>query len=328
MARRFPLSVLVVALSCVSAQAQFGFGGAGSTPQGDYLRGVGCAAAGMGLYNERTAVANQTNANTMILLNEYMASVAKQESLEYAAHRRAVRESIAENRKRIDDRIRNNPEALDVTNGDALNVKLWELLDPKVSDSASRYAEIPLDADFIRHIPFKLAEKGETFSMSRLSLKGKKKWAVAFQDPRFAAACRAYQRTVDNALELATDGKMNDAAILAIENAVADLNAALLATPHLLDPEHNAEAGEARAQLDNLQKTARLFMRLQIQQVLGDIDNYHGTTVDDFRLFMRRHKLVFARAETPDERTLYPQLYTALIEQHKKVIAPEDSSAK
>ena len=114
---------------------------------------------------------------------------------------------------------------------------------------------MPLDPDIIRRIPFKLAEKGETFSMSRLSLKGKKKWAVAFQDPRFAGACRAYQRAVDNALELAIDGKMKDGAIVAVENAVADLEAVLQATPHLLDPEHQAEAAEARKQLDNLQKT-------------------------------------------------------------------------
>ena len=38
--------------------------GAGSTPQGDYLRGVGIAAMGMGIYNEKTAIAKSINLDT------------------------------------------------------------------------------------------------------------------------------------------------------------------------------------------------------------------------------------------------------------------------
>ena len=49
--------------------------------------------------------------------------------------------------------------------------------------------------------------------MSRLSMKGKKKWAVALQDPTFKPYCDAYQRAVDKALDLAIDGKMTQAAI-------------------------------------------------------------------------------------------------------------------
>ena len=54
------LAVLaVLALFEGSTQAQFIT--AGSTPEGDYLRGVGIAGWGMGLYNLNTAQANSIN---------------------------------------------------------------------------------------------------------------------------------------------------------------------------------------------------------------------------------------------------------------------------
>ena len=53
--RRLLASLVVLGVLGCRAQAQFI--GAGSTPQGDYLRGAGIAAMGMGIYNEKTAIA-------------------------------------------------------------------------------------------------------------------------------------------------------------------------------------------------------------------------------------------------------------------------------
>ena len=69
MSRRILGALLIVSLTG-TAQAQYI--GAGSTPAGDYLRGVGIAAYGMGIYNERTAVANSINTETFIRWNEYV----------------------------------------------------------------------------------------------------------------------------------------------------------------------------------------------------------------------------------------------------------------
>jgi hypothetical protein len=319
MMRTFSVAMLALSLSGTSVRAQCSFIGFASTPEGDYLRGVGIAADGLGAYNEQTAVAGRINAQTFMMLNDYMLNLARNESLENAARRSAQRAKNAENYWKIQDRIHNNPEAIDVLNGSALNAKLWELLDPKVSASASRFNKVPLDPDIVRQIPFKLAEKGETFSMNRLLLKGRN-WAVAFRDPSFAALRHAYESAVDNALEIALDGKWKDSAIVEIENVVEELEVKVRSSPHLLAPEHQREASEAREQLGHLRKTARLFQTVKIQQVLEEIDSYHGTTVDDFRLFMQRHNLTFARAESPNERSLYPMLYTSLLEHRNKVI--------
>jgi len=301
---------------------------AGSTPQGDYLRGVGIAAYGLGTYNLNTAQADQINANTFILLNEYIWNVVKNENRENWLHRKQVLKARLEYRQKIQERIHDHPEALDVERGDALTAVLRDLLDPKVSDSASRYAQVPLDPDVIRRIPFKLDEKGETFSMDRLSLKTKKKWAVAFQDPQFTTLCQAYQRAVDNALDLAIESKMTQEAIDAVEKAVDHLEDKVRRTPYLLDPSNQRLGGEARLQLDNMRKTARLFKTHKIQLVFADIDKYSGTTVDELRLFMRKHNLTFAQADTPDERSLYPQLFTALVLQRDKSTLPGQAQEK
>jgi hypothetical protein len=316
---------LWAASALLAGGARTQYFGAGSTPVGDYLRGVGIAAAGMGIYNERTAVADRINAQTFILLNEYMWNVAKNENREAAEHRAEIRARNAENYKKLQERIHDHPEPLEVQNGDALNAALRDLLAPTISDSVSRYAKVPLDADVIRRIPFQLGEKGDKFSMARLLLKGNqnKKWSVAFQDPRFAGLRQAYERAVDDALELAIDGKMREEAIENVEKAVQDIEDRLKQTPYLLDPKNQRLYSEAKAQVDLLRLSARLFKTLKIQQVLGEIDSYAGTTVDELRLFMRRHNLTFAPADTPDERTLYPQVYTALVEHRRKSTGSE-----
>ncbi len=322
---RFAISVIVI-LASVQARAWAQppvYIAPGSTLEGDYLRGVGIAAWGMGLLNLNTAQADSINANTFMTLNEYMWNVVKNENRENWEHRKQVSASHSEARKKIQERIHDHPEALDVKRGDALTAILNDLLDPRVSESASRYAQVPLDAEVIRLIPFKLGEKGKAFSMSRLSLKAQKKWAVAFQDPAFATLRRDYQNAVDRALDLAIEGKMTQEAIDSVKKAVDNLEYKMTHTPHLLDPTNQKEIADAKDLVGNMRKTTEVFMIHKMQPIFAEIDNYSGTTVDDLRLFMRRHGLTFAEADTPDEKALYPQLYTALNEQRRKSIAAE-----
>ena len=316
MSRRIVCASLVLLLAGASAEAQVIF--AGSTPEGDYLRGVGVAAAGMGAYNEKTAVANQINAQTFIMLNEYIWGAYKQLMQENAEHRRAMLAKHAEAYRKIQERIRNNPDVIDEMKGDALNNQLRQLWDPKVHDSISRSFQVPIDPGLVRRIPFKLGEKGETFSMARLSLRSILKGAVAFQDPNLAPLCVDYQRTVENALDLAMENRMTDQTIKDIEDAFDRLEDKFMRTGHVLDPRHQLEFSEAKQQLDKMRRTPRLFQTASLQPIFKELDNYTGTTVDELKLFMRKHNLNFAPAETPDERDLYPRLYTALVEQRKK----------
>jgi hypothetical protein len=281
------------------------------------LRGAGIAAAGMGLYNQRTAIANSINLDTMIRWNEYMAAVANEQRREYVERRMYLSERNKEMNDKIEDRIKNHPEARDVLSGDALTAAMNELVDPKISESSFRYAEVPLSADMVRRIPFRLGERGENFSMHRLTVKGKGKWPVAFQDKRFATELKEFEKAVDEALEEAIEGKSQMSKIARIQRAVEELAQKL---DREIDPDTDRRAlNEAALQLKSLRTTARQFETQGVQQALGEIDKYSGTTVNDLRIFMRKYNLTFGRAETPEERKLYPELYEALQIQREKM---------
>ncbi len=122
-----------------------------------------------------------------------MAAVANEQRKEYVERRMYLSARNKEMNDKIEDRIKNHPEARDVLSGDALSAAMEQLMDPQISESSCRYAEVPLPVDMIRRIPFRLGERGENFSMNRLTIKGKGKWPVAFQDKRFATELKEFE---------------------------------------------------------------------------------------------------------------------------------------
>ena len=45
---------------------------------------------------------------------------------------------------------------------------------------------------------------------------------------------------------------------------------------------------------------------------MAELDRYTGKTVNDLRLFMLAHNLLFAAADSADERRLYNELYASI----------------
>jgi hypothetical protein len=308
-----------------SASAQFF--APGSTPEGDYLRGLGIAAWGMGSYNLNTAQAESINVDTFIRFNEYMAAVVKEMTREYIAKKLHDAAQRKEFFKQFRQHIIESPEAREVLNGEAMNAIIEKLLDPKIGESTFRVAEfqVPLPAEMIRHIPFALSEKGERFSMDRLSLKGKGKWTVALEDERFQREKKAYERALDKALEQAFDGKMQIASIDRVEEAADDLFRRL---DEVVGPSSDRLYIEAKERLNELKSAVRLLKTDKVERAIGEIDKYSGTTVNDLKLFMQKHNLRFAAAKTLEERRLFPDLYARLVQQRDKVSIPEAAPGK
>jgi len=308
-----------------TAQAQWwGMGGA-STLEGDYLRGVGFAAWGEGVYNLYTAQANSINTDTYIRWNEYVQDSYKLMSKEYNERNRATMAKSTETLNKRRERYRNNPHELDLMTGNALYMLLEELRSPKISESSFRSVSVPLPVDIIRKIPFKLNERNEKFSMERLSVRGKGKWPVALQGEAFDLWRKAYERAVDKALEQALEGKAELATIEKIAQAVADLRQRL---GEVVRADDQRAQSEALIRLDELESTVRQFKTHGVQMALAEIAVYSGTTVYDLKAFMQKYNLQFAEAKTPTERVLYLELYTRLKEQAEKfvnagAIAPE-----
>jgi hypothetical protein len=322
-----PLALL--ALMGSNAQAQMNFIGPGSTPQGDYLRGVGVAALGIGVGSHQMAIANSINADTAMRVNEYVYACLMNENRMNAEHRAAMAAQDKENYNKIRQRIDQHPEARDVRKGDALNAVLEQLNNPKIQESSSRSVTVPLSVDEVRRIPFKLGAKGvKRFSIARLTAKDKGKWPVAFQDNQFDRDRREFEKALDNALEQQYKGNMQLESIKAVQKTVDNLEYTL---EKVVGKIPDTLYFEARERLKEMEATVEMLKTHAIEQALGDLDRYAGTTVNDLRVFMLRHNLQFADAGTPDEKELFPQLYAKLGEQKDRVsvgLAVQDDPAK
>ena len=323
---RIALTAMLV-LVMVEAGALAQFITAGSTPEGDYLRGVGIAGWGMGLYNLNTAQANSINLDTEIRWYEYLAAVAKQQTREYVARIVADATKRKEFYKQYRERILNSPEARDVTSGEALNRVLEALQNANLGESSFRAErmKVNIPVDVVRHIPFKLGEKGEQFSMDRLSLKGKGKWPVALQDLRFEYVKKKYILALDKALEQAIDGRMQIPAIEEVDARADDLFRRL---DEVVPPNNDRLYLEAKDHLNDMKATVRLLKTTKIEQAIGEIDRYSGTTINELMMFMMTHGLRFAAAKTPQEKARYPELYALLREQLDKVKVPDGTPIK
>jgi hypothetical protein len=313
-------TIVMLALFAGAARAQYI--GAGSTPAGDYLRGLGIADWGMGQYNLSTAQANSINLDTGIRWNEYLAAVAQQQTREYVARIVADATKRKEFYKQNRDRLLNSPEARDVTNADALNGVLEELQNANLGDSTYRSDRIKviLPVDVIRHIPFRLGEKGEQFSMDRLSLKGRGKWPVALQGHQFDYVKKRYALALDKVLGQAIDGKMELQAINEFDATADDLYRRL---DEVVGPSNDRKYLEARERINELKLTVRTLTTTKVEVAIGEIDRYSGTTVNDLKMFMMSHDLRFAAAKTPGEKARYPEIYAYLKEQLDKVKIPD-----
>jgi hypothetical protein len=308
------------------ALAQFRGGGIGpgSTVQGDIARGQGILALGSGLYNYYTASADSINADTWMRLNEYVFQSVREASMR---ERKRLAERIAKNKENYNeliDRLTNNPEFKDVRRGDALNMLYEQLTNPQIAESSFRFAPVHLSGENIRNVPFLYAKEDATFSMQRLTARGQ--WPVGFRDERLAPERRAYERAVDNALELQIEGKLTTEAINAVEAAVYNLS---LGLDRVVPPSRDKVYLESKNFLRRLENTKELFKRKEIEQILGEIDKYAGTTVHDLVTFMKRNNLRFGVPdEIGDEQSLYTRLYASLRQQLDLVHVPESEPKK
>ena len=168
---RFAFILAAVLTAASEARAQYGYGrgyggygwgGWGSTPGSSMARGLGMMNMGRGMFNVDTAQAHSINLTTAERWNNAMYRAHAAAGNRYAAKEKKNREDINKADSEIQDRLRNHPNARDVTDGDALNVLLDVLLNPANADIALQQIKTPLRPDSIANIPFELASEGMT----------------------------------------------------------------------------------------------------------------------------------------------------------------------
>ena len=303
----------------------------GSTPQGDILRGQGQFLKGMAWYELNAARARELDVKTARELDQWNREVYEayqRELAASAARRRSVRnERLADAKRRVaerEQRLRTRPTVEDIQGGDALNALLVDLSDPGLSESAWRYAKVPLPESLaIPRLIFQFApRRGDKASQSltrslialgRLDVEGR--WTAYLAIDELARERLAYDRAYARVKAQSLEGKLTLGAILELDKAVEALDArARTAVPTA----RNFRAAAIQA-VDGIKKAAGMFDASTIgfaQEMIADTHTHRAQTVGELLAFMRKYRLLFAPADKrPEDAEQYLRLYRLLRQQ-------------
>ncbi len=317
----FVLSVAFMLSICPgTARAQYGYpggyGGCGwggwggaSTPGGSLARGMGMFGMGRGMYNVDTAQARSINTNTVMRFNEYAFQSQMKTNERYHKRLAAQRKQINQAYDQIQDRLRNHPSDLDITDGDALNVLLETLLNPTTADRAVQYIKTPLRADVIANIPFEVATEGMTACLDAMTMDGQ--WPLALREEAFRPEREAVRNAVLAALKEDDQGNLEPDTIAAVGTAVKNLKLKF----EKLVPQTRPDYVEAQASIKAMAGLTKMLYSPQMEKILAELDDYQGTTLGDLLGFMQAFNLRFAPANSYKQRLIYNKLYPMLAEQ-------------
>jgi len=321
--------VVVLAIVPVRAQAQFGYGyypggyagygwggwGGASTVQGSMARGLGYFYNGEGIFNRDTAIAQAVDANTVMRWNQYLYEAQlernRREQLRLARRRdrtTATGEAIAK-------RLREDPTAEDIASGNALNVVLDDLSDPRIHSSALRLATTPIKGSTVRSIPFVDASEAVTISMNQLVAKDES-WPPALRDDAFKTERDAYRRAINRAMEEDEEGDISPKTIRDVRTAVAALRVKAERTLRKPSREYIQAQGYIRA----LAGTSRMLENPNVEPILKELEKIENTTVGNLLGFMHSFNLRFGPATTPAQRAIYEELYPVLVNHRDRVV--------
>lgn len=324
--RPIAASALVLALFAFQetpAQAQWGYpggyggwgwGGWGATSlQGDMARGLGVYAAGAGVYNQQTAVANSINTDTVMRWNQYVYESQMEANRIYQATQARRRAENKESFEQIRDRIRNNPTPNDVYRGDALNACLDEINNPRVYAKALAAGKVAIPSQSVRNIPFQYAAAAITVSIHQLTKEGPPKSLMTPEFEEDRTQIKALGQQLRAQIE---EGKNPDSETI---NKILELiNQAEVKADKLL-PRNSRERNEADKYLKALHGLIAMLQTPAMDVILSGVEKRPETTLAELLGFMNAFNLRFGVASTPTQKLVYDSLYPQLVELRNEV---------
>ena len=310
------IGVIALTLAGGSAEAQFygggywgggygGYGGAGSTAQGSILQGAGMAAMGMGRYNVETAQARSINSDTAMRWNQYMYQSSVESSRVYLANK-ARRESQEKGDiSAIKNRLRNNPNSVDIADGSALNSALTELNNPNVFSKAVYYGgKMKLGGESIRNIPFQYASAGISTSVHQLTHGGapeamkKREEFIPYRDKLKAIAAEIRKEAEESGSPKPETIKKGKDEIMALKAKVEEVF-----------PQSSQERRDCLKFIKSLYGLASMLETPAINVLLAGVEKRPEATVGDLLGFMSAYNLRFGASDTNPQRQVYLMLY-------------------
>jgi hypothetical protein len=287
----------------------YGWGGWGGaqTPGSSMARGMGAYAAGAGYYNQQTAVARSINADTAMRYNQYMYESNEEANRKHAAKLAGDKaENIAAYDK-TQARLRNNPDRHDVYMGDALNVAVQEIEDPRVYTKTLEGAKTKIGGEAIRNIPFRYAPGAITVSIQNL-IKGDPPTALMgseFEDDR--AAFKGLGQEIRKDFET---GETPDPET--VKKALVIIIAAEAKADRIL-PRNTKDRDEVDKYLKALHGLLGMLQTPALEILLAGVEKHPDATVGQLLSFMSAYNLRFGEATTPRQKQVYDALYPQLV---------------
>jgi hypothetical protein len=303
--------ILILSMTNQDARAQWGYGGWGwggwgSSLQSSALHGAGYYAMGAGIYNYDTALANNINGQTAIMMNNAWAQAQREDNMIH--HMRVVQDAARDRtlyNQRMQD-MRDKPGRREIENGDALNLAVQDLSDPRLGSSALRAATASVPAALIADVPFQNASERVTFMLNEL--RAAAKWPKAFDEPRFASDKKLFDDIVARIRKEDVEGDVSPKTLREAKQLIKNLNAKLAAEP-LQDEDDQAAVTKF---LNACTAMVGLLEKPDVRAALAQLRNVKDTSLGNLLGFMHAFNLRFGAATTLKERQAYQQLFAIL----------------
>ena len=307
------------------------------TVPGDAARGQGSYLNGLGWYNLNTAKANSINVDATIRWKRDLRQiqldrwdlVANQNARKAAGKKLKIEEVRHQQLVRL-RQLRIEPTAADVETGDALNVLLYDLTDPDISQESwsntSQAVKLP-EGMSVKDLVFRFTSlKGSSatsaalskgvIALSRLAVAGDK-WPTPLQVPEIQKERAAYEAAYAKVRDQILAGQFDLKAVQAMDRSLDALNEKVKTAV----PAERGFRTEAAKFVSDLKDSTRMFDAATVdyaREILNDTKDHDATTVAEQVAFMLKYRLQFASAErSPGAREIYTPLFEKLKEQHK-----------
>ncbi len=247
--------------------------------------------AGAGIYNRNTAdgAIDERDHQHALELVHIPRPAGCQSALPRPATSTASRTNKAYDE--IQDRLRKNPNTLDITDGDALNVLLDVLLNPATADQSLQLIKTPLRAEVIANIPFEVATECITVCLASMTTDGE--WPLQLRGELFRPEREALQKAIQNALKEDETGNLEPETIDAVQKAITNLRLKFVKQV----PQDAPDYVEAQNKIKAMAGLIKMLDSSKIEKVLAELEDYQGTTLGDLLAFMQAFNLRFSAGQ-------------------------------
>jgi hypothetical protein len=318
------LAIALAAVHGASVRAQWGYPagygaygwggwGGGETVQGSIARGMGAYAAGAGYYNQQTAIANSINTDTVMRWNQYMFQSQVESNRRERARMAERQYGTTQARDKVFNRLRNNPDPRDIYQGDALNVAVEEIEDPRVYSRGLKGTRVAIGGEAVRNIPFQYAPGAITTSIHQLT-QGPPPAAMMtadFEEDR--TAFRALRNEIRQSLDAGERPNPET-----VDKALAVINKAEAKADRIL-AQNTRDRTEVDKFLKSLHGLVAMLKTPALDVITAGVEKNPNVTLGQLLEFMRAFNLRFGVASTPTQRKVYDMLYPKLVDLRNEV---------